>query len=384
MNAREETGLPRIVLRGSPYERGLRYGQLARDRIRRSMAFYGEVFQHHAGLSWEDAIRMAGRYRPYIADFSPDSLLEMQGIAEGAGLTADDILVLNARSELMFSSATRPTVAAAGECTSFAVLPDTTANGHTYAGQNWDWIPTALETAVVLEVHRDDKPSYVTVAEAGHLAKAGMNDAGLAVCTNTLVSNLDGDRVGVPYHIVLRSLFDAPTISAATRMIYAAQRAFSANYLLAHRDGLAVNIETTSGDARGVSTRLPKDGLLVHTNHFAADDFKQYDIRVNLYPGSLFRLDDVRRNLRREDRAVTLEGIQHALRSHHNALDSVCWHPDPAKPALDRRATITSIIMDLDAGEFLFTAGPPCLSDYTSLRVGARIGEQENATPTDG
>ncbi len=73
MNAREETGLPRIVLRGSPYERGLRYGQLARDRIRRSMAFYGEVFQHHAGLSWEDAIRMAGRYRPYIADFSPDS-----------------------------------------------------------------------------------------------------------------------------------------------------------------------------------------------------------------------------------------------------------------------------------------------------------------------
>jgi isopenicillin-N N-acyltransferase-like protein len=253
------------------------------------------------------------------------------------------------------------------------VLPEASADGHTLLAQNWDWMPEAAETAVVLEVHRDDGPSYLTIAEAGHLAKVGVNSAGLGVCTNTLVSQQDAGRMGVPYHVLLRALMDATSISAATRTVLQAQRAFSGNFLLAHRDGLAVNIETRSGGPEGARTQFAgDDGLLAHTNHFLDAGLRPGDARVHLHPGTLFRLDTAHRGLR--GGAVDIAGLQAVLRDHKNHPESVCWHPDPAKQPMDRRLTVASVVMDLTAGELLYTAGPPCESDYRSIPLAPSIG----------
>ncbi len=375
---------PHLVLRGSPHERGLAYGRLARDRIHESVAVYRDVFLRLAALEWPDAVAQALKYESYIAEFAPDALAEIAGIAEGAGLTRGDVLALNARSELMFSKSMEAASADGGECTSLAVLPEASAHGGVMVGQNWDWIPRAQDTAVLLEVHRDDLPSYVTIAEAGHLAKVGVNSAGLGVCTNTLVSSRDRGRNGLPYHIILRALLDAQTISAATRTIYAATRAFSGNFLLAHRDGLAVNIESTSGGVDGVHASFTNDGILTHTNHFTSDDLKTWDVRVSVNPGTLFRMDSVRRTLRAgREGGVTLELIQAALRDHRNAPESVCWHPDPARPPADRRSTIASVIMDLVHDKLHVTAGPPCQSPYYTLDLRELFqGTQQAEKPT--
>lgn len=363
---------PRLVLRGTARQRGLQYGEQARGRIAGSIALYRGVFGHMARLGWSDAVAAARAYVPAIEKFAPECLDEMRGIAEGAGVTFGDVLALNARSELMFSPSAAASAVGAGECTSLAVLPEASASGHTLLAQNWDWIPAAAETAVVLEVHREDAPSYVTVAEAGHLAKVGVNSAGLGACTNTLVSHCDAGRVGVPYHVLLRAFMDATTISAATRMVLQAERAFSGNFLLAHRDGLAVNIESSSGGTEGVRTQFATNGVLSHTNHFLDGELKPGDARVNLHPGTLFRLDTARRAL--QAGSIGIDRIQAILRDHKNHPESVCWHPDPARQPMDRRLTVASVVMDLDEGELLFTAGPPCESEYQRVSLGAAIG----------
>src|SRR5690606_23325984 len=143
------------------------------------------------------------------------------------------------------------------ECSSFAVLPEASANGHTVVGQNWDWVPFAEETVVMVVAQRDDGPDFVTIAEAGHVAKVGVNAAGLGVCTNTLVGTLDDGRPGVPYHVLLRVLLDAESMSGAMSVLYGPDRAFSANYLIAHADGLAANVETVPGGSAGVQVTLP-------------------------------------------------------------------------------------------------------------------------------
>ncbi|HVO90970.1 MAG TPA: C45 family peptidase [Casimicrobiaceae bacterium] len=369
-----DLGLPHLVLRGTPYERGRRYGQLARERILRSLALYRDVFVHRAGLQWPDAVARAQRYEPHIAVFAPDCMDEMRGIADGAGVGKGDVLALNARSELMFAGtgAARDIEAMACECTSFALLPEVTG-GRTIVGQNWDWLPFARETALVLEVHREHLPSYVTIAEAGHLAKVGFNAAGLGMCTNTLVSSRDFDQSGVPYHIVLRALLDAETISAATRMVYTAPRAFSANYLLAHRDGFAINLETTSGDATGVSATLPDDGVVAHSNHFLSCDFAALDVRVAQHPHSLFRLDAMRRGLKAGGRRVDLDRVRATLRNHANEPDAICSHPDVRQNPLERRTTVASVFADLDAGELWLTAGPPCEEEYRHYPYAQRL-----------
>ncbi len=366
-------GLPHIVVRGSPYERGVRYGEAARARIAHTRAMYEKVFKHRAGLEWQEAVRRALKYEQAIGEFSPGSLDELRGLAKGADLPWGDVMAINARSELMYASSGGPAPAPAGECTSFAVLPEASANHHTLLGQNWDWLPFALDTAVVLEVHRDDLPSYITIAEAGHFAKVGFNAAGLGMCTNTLVSTRDVGASGVPYHSVLRALMDATTLSNAMRTVYAAPRALSANYLLAHSQGQAVNIETTSGDASGVHVSLPENGILAHANHFLAPGFAPQDARVALQPDSIFRLDTMRRGLAAASGAVSIAKAQAILRDHRNLPEAVCSHPNPDKHPLESRTSVISVVADLDAGELWMTPGPPCESEYRPLNFSARL-----------
>ena len=362
--------MDRIAVRGSALERVYQYGRQASRHIHRCVAAYRDAFQHRASLEWEDALAQARGYRRDIEAFCPDALQEMTGIADGAELPFDVILLLNCRSELMFAGARRKGAPVPCECTSFAVTPQASADGHMLLGQNWDWVPFAREVCVLLEVHREDKPAYATIVEAGMLAKVGFNAAGLGVCTNTLVSERDAGARGVPYHVMLRALFDAASMDEARSLLHAPKRALSANYLLAHASGEAANFETIAGGPGEVRTTLPHAGLLAHSNHFLAEEFASIDAYVANSPHSVTRLADMWTGLRSHAQR-TVSQMQRILRSHEHAPNGVCSHPDPAAHPLYARCTVASVITDLTAGEMLFTDGPPCTAAYEAYSLPA-------------
>ena len=364
--------MDRIVVRGAPAVRGRQYGAQAAARIHRCIAAYRDAFRHRAGLDWSVAVAQARRYQADIEAFSPDALQEMRGIAQGAGVDFDAILVLNCRSELMFAAARGKGATPPGECTSFAVTPEASADGHMLLGQNWDWVPFAREVCVLLEVQRDDKPGFGTIVEAGMLAKVGFNTAGLGLCTNTLVSERDADRRGVPYHVMLRALLDAESLEQADGILHSAQRALSANYLLADKSGKAANFETIAGDARDVRTTRPQAGLLAHANHFVAAEFAPLDAYVGKSPHSLTRLEDLWRGLKAKPR-LSVPRLQEILRSHRHAPNGICSHPDPAAHPLYARCTVASVVADLTAGEAWYTDGPPCAGAYQPFTLQTSI-----------
>jgi isopenicillin-N N-acyltransferase like protein len=363
-------GVPRVAVRGTPHERGVQYGRAARERVQRSVSAYEWVFAHYAGWDWPKVRREAARYLEPIADFHRSAVEEMHGIAVGAGLELDDVIALNVRSEIMFASGAGASgamsSAMANECSSFAVLPDATLSGHTIAGQNWDWLLHAQETVVQLNVVRDDGPDYMTIVEAGLLAKTGMNEAGVAVCTNTLVSHLDEGKAGVPYHVLLRALLDAESITDAVATIFAADKALSANYLLADVDGLAVDLEVVPGGPQSVRVLMPDTGILSHTNHFLAPDFVRCDAHVATSPNTLFRLECLRAALVREAPAITVESLAKVLSDHRNAPLGICCHGDERAAEAERFATIVSVIYDLDAREVHVAGGTPCVHPFAT------------------
>ena len=59
-------GYPRVVATGPPRELGLQYGRAARERIRRSIAAYTDVFDYYAHMSWAEARRKAQAFVPAI------------------------------------------------------------------------------------------------------------------------------------------------------------------------------------------------------------------------------------------------------------------------------------------------------------------------------
>jgi isopenicillin-N N-acyltransferase-like protein len=363
--------MDRIAVEGGPLSRGRQYGQLAAERIRHCVARYQDVFEQRAGLAWPAAVAHARSFVGAIEAFAADSLEEMRGIADGAGVPFDAILVLNCRSELMFAAARKRGEEPPSECTSFAVAPSRSADGHVLLGQNWDWVPFAREVCVLLDVQRDDKPSFATIVEAGMLAKVGMNDAGLGLCTNTLVSERDANRPGVPYHVMLRALLEADSVDAAQRILGSAERALSANYLIADRSGRAMNFETIAGGQSEIHATAPEDGVITHSNHFLAPEFRPIDAFIANSPHSVTRLADIRDAL--SQGRPTVARLQAALRSHRHAPNGVCSHPDPAAHPLYARTTVASFIADLTARTFWFTDGPPCASDYAPYTLRTQV-----------
>jgi isopenicillin-N N-acyltransferase-like protein len=294
---------PHVRVEGTPRERGRAYGEQARERVLRSIEAYREVFAAYAGWDWAAVTGQARAYEAPISRFEPRYLEEMRGIAEGAGVEDADVLAINVRTEVMFAAKARQAASDArrvGECSAFAVTPERSAGGHTMIGQNWDWLLHASETCVVLEVQQDVGPDYVTVVEAGLLAKTGMNSSGIGLVTNALVSDADRGEPGIPYHVALRGILDVENISDAYAVLQRGFRSSSANYLVASADGLAADIEGTPGDFDRLYMTFPDEGVLLHTNHFRSDRFTGSDVGQWLMPDSPFRLDRLQARIGRE------------------------------------------------------------------------------------
>jgi len=361
---------PHVRVEGTARERGRSYGEQAADRVHRSIEAYRDVFEHYTGWDWATVTGEAARYREPIERFEPRYLEEIAGIAEGAGVALEDVLAINVRTEVMFAAKARAAVAEGARldgCTAFAVLPEASALGHTLIGQNWDWLLHAFETVVVLEARQDEGPDFVTVVEAGLLAKTGMNSSGIGLVTNAVVCDLDRGEPGVPYHVVLRGILDAENLSDALAVAQRGFRSSSANYLVAAADGLAVDIEAVPGDFSTLHLVFPSDGVLLHTNHFLAPTLDRKDVSLWIMPDSPFRLERVRARVGHARRGLTIEDFQSVLADHANHPSGICCHPDPRSERHDQGATVASVVMDLRTKVMWVADGHPCTSPYREL-----------------
>lgn len=367
MSTLRYSAFPVLRVHGGPRRRGRAYGAQAKAQIRRSIASYEQVFRHYAGWDWSTVRKHAARFADAIADFSPGSAREIAAIAEGAGVEAADILALNTRSEIMFAGRRPALDHIAGECTSFALAPDRTATARITVGQNWDWLEHARQTAIVLEVRRDDGPDFITVVEAGLLAKVGLNSSGVGLCTNTLISDGDEGRVAVPYHVLLRCVLDSESGQAAAAQIQRAQRASSANFLIVDDSGFCVDLEAAPFD-NGISELTAANGLVTHSNHFISDGLTGEDRYLQRKPHSANRLRNITRSLGGRQRLTSLD-LRAALADHRDSPDSVCQHPNPAMPAEERTCTVAAVIMDVGDRRLEFTPGNPCETSWTVVTL---------------
>jgi isopenicillin-N N-acyltransferase like protein len=297
----------------------------------------------------------------------------MRGIAEGAGLDLADVLAINVRTEVMYAAKARQAPLAArkmpAECSAFAVVPAPGAARDSAAallGQNWDWLLHSARTLVVLEVRQDDGPDFVTVVEAGLLAKAGLNAAGLGLVTNALVTDADTGTPGLPYHVLLRAILDCATVTEALDVLQAGMRSSSANYLIAHASGAALDVEAAPGDFTRLYPQFPDHGLLLHTNHFLSPRLHPVDVSLWAMPSSAVRLQRLRAGAAG---SAALDDFRALLADHADYPYGICHHPDPDDHPLEQGATIASLLMDLTARRLWLASGNPCQTPYRELDV---------------
>ncbi|MFW5905807.1 MAG: C45 family autoproteolytic acyltransferase/hydrolase, partial [archaeon] len=357
-----------LELTGSPHQRGVKHGEEFADEIATNLEIYLDVFEYK-GTDEETVYGQAAKFIPLIEEENEEYFVEMQGVAEGSGLSLEDVTILNARYEVMYSAfkqaADEIDEDVADACTAFSVRPEITADGHTYLGQNWDWMP-GLET-FVMDVRRDDKPNMVVMTEAGIVGgKIGVNEHGIGMTLNGLVTEKDGENpFRKPYHVRFREVLDAERMDKAIAPLITKQRACSGNVIVAHAEGEILNLELAP---EAVNYLYPEDHLLTHANH-VEDRSSMNSEFEKLIPDTLCRAPRLRRLLAGHSGEIDAEVAKEAFRDHFGKPNSICRHPDEAEPELDRLQTNGSYIMDLTDRRLLGTNGPPCEREYQEFSV---------------
>jgi isopenicillin-N N-acyltransferase-like protein len=346
------TPAPVVDVSGTPEELGRQYGELAADLIRANVDAYLERFEQVVALDRAAVAESGAVFGETTRRHFPRLATMLESMAVAAGVEPELIYAINARSELLYGT-TACGAPSDGECTSIGVLGD-----HTLLAQNWDWHPEQRPYTLLL-ITRDERGHQVAaLTEAGMLAKAGLNSAGLGVCVNLLGCDRDGRPGGVPYHVLLRSVLEADSLSWATRNAFRSPRSASINLLIGQagkgEPGEIIDVELVPGDGGWLH---PQDGILVHANHFETN-VPVYDTIKDWGGSSIFRSARARRLLGATERK--LDDVLEVLKDHHSAPLAICRHADPRDAPVDRSETIWTVLMDLDELTLRLIPGPPC------------------------
>jgi isopenicillin-N N-acyltransferase-like protein len=357
-----EPPFPELEAAGLPGDLGLAQGRAFADRIRSNLRFYIDWLSESGRFSREELLARAGSFGPVLADHMPDILEEIDGIARGAGMSLDEILLINARTDVRAMVDAELASEAVPACTALALTGSVDGQTALALSQNWDWDPALADAPVVLRLRPDGGPALVSLVEAGMTGKIGFNEHRLGVCLNFLGHASDGrpGEVGVPIHCLLRAAMNCRDLDEVVTLIRSVPRSASANFLLAqHSDGgpRAIDLEI-SPDGVGVLTDPDID--LIHTNHFLGRELAmgcdsqdspssttRYANAVRL-AGELASVHDP--VLRAERILESRDGLPYPISRHHN--------PDPDS------STLAGIVMDLTRNRFVLARGAPHRSEW--------------------
>ena len=341
-----------VEVGGVPRELGRQIGEAARDEVRGFAEIALERVNKTVKISRDKALDTCRRSEAYVADYAPDMLEELRGISDSSGVDFDDLMLLQVRNQLRSEED-------AG-CTSFAVAPQKSAEGHSIVGQNWDNDPALDPFNIVLTRRPVGKPALLNITQAGLIAYIGLNDQGIGVCMNTLPA--PSRTIGVPHYFTVREIYEQTSLDNAVQAVRRAQRAIPANIILATPQGPA-DLEVTTDHVH----ILRDEQLVVHTNHCLHPEL----IAINQDFPEL--IESGPRKLRIEHllgpkRSLRIEEMQAALRDHDNHPLSICRHANE-HPENGFWVSVFSVVIEADQGRMHLSRGNPCEAPYETYSL---------------
>ena len=333
----------------APGDRGLELGREFGDRIRATWETYEGIFASYE-LSIDVVREVAEGTYAEVVVWARGLADEIAGIADGAGLATWQVAALNARSEVL----ARYRAPMPGECSTSVFVP---AGGSPRTIQTWDWHEGLAGLTVAWQLEPRAGWTVKTFTELGLLGKIGVNSAGLGLHFNLLRHDADGERHGVPVHLIARRILDeAGDLNEAEAIIRSARVSASVALTVVTRDD-AATFEVSPGGVR----RLPPDGdgLLLHTNHFVHPDLAKHERHAADDPDTYHRLQ------RLQERSAQLAEPDLAQRatamlSHEEDGAALCCHSGAPGDITERWQTLITIGLDVDAGLLTFRDGNPC------------------------
>lgn len=248
---------PRVVrLSGTHYEMGLQHGRILSREIRELYnAYVLQGLCQKEGYAEADLVSIGRHYDRFIPE---DYRQEMRGIAEGANIPYERILVINTFADATLGKTPRA-------CSALAV----STNQGLLVGRNLDWInhKVAHKSGIVFLLEPKDGHRILSVSWPGLVGVVtGMNDQQLTLSLN-LAFATDLDSESTPCLFRLRSILEKTgDLQTALQQQIAEPRTIAMNVLIASgREKQAVVLELSG---RQYAVVPMKAGHVVATNFY--------------------------------------------------------------------------------------------------------------------
>lgn len=251
---------PATVIAGNTaHDRGEAYGKQFKEGIHQfiQQEIYDALSDKPS--SKEEMLKYAAACGRVTRDVCPLVAEEMEGIAVGAGMTFEEIVLIHAHEEVYHRS--KLPSENHGHCTAVAVSPTDSGDGHTYVGQTWDWMTRLAGVSTVTEWRRGDAPAVLAYGYPGMPMGAGINSVGLSLCWTSAAlakSGKESPRIGVPAYALISHLLAQKDVKSVIREAQRDRHAGWFTFVVADAHGNLVNIE---GSPAGVEIKRSSSHL---------------------------------------------------------------------------------------------------------------------------
>lgn len=357
---------PELDASGTAGDLGLAQGRAFPAQIRANLEFYLQWLSQSGQIPIDRLYELAHGFAPVLEEHFPSMLEEIDGIARGAAMRLEEILLINARTDIMALVEAELASEKIPACTALALQGRVRGKQVLALGQNWDWDPALADAPVVLRLRPSNGPALVTLVEAGMIGKIGFNEHRLGVCLNFLSHQTDGrpDEFGVPIHCLLRAAMNCASIEEVVTTVASAPRCASANFMLAQDGAGGPQVLDLEISADTVATLRGGEAGLVHTNHFLDPELAR-GCTSGRGPSTMTRFATAQKLLADLEPTVAdpVRRAQIVLSSRDELPYPISRerNPDPST------STLAGIIMDLTRNRLILTNGAPHRSEWVDL-----------------
>ncbi len=369
--------IPVVTVRGAPYELGRGHGAKCKERISKTAADTWGGLVNYLGCSKSDIVGDLAVYSEKIRDCHPSFVEEMEGVATGAQVSYDDIVLLNAQINILLERGGKKGLEGL-LCSSFASWGDGTKKGNLVMGHNDDGVRFTDQFLVLLDAAPTEGYRFAVPIMPGYLGyHTVVNESGFCAVGNALENGPKPEdvRKGVPMWTIFRYLAQfVDNVDAGVEFIRKADNGIAGSFMLGDKSGNAVLIHLTPNSVEVIRPK-GRETYLAMTNHALVEGVKK-ELLLRENPSSTYyRYQSLTRAIKHDLGEIDGLSAMGIMSTHYDASVEKEDHPSGNTPCRHYEyeskfaGTCRSAVIEMGKKQLkLYVAlGNPCTASWVEF-----------------
>jgi isopenicillin-N N-acyltransferase like protein len=369
--------IPVVAVRGSPYELGKEHGTKCRERVAKNSSDTWQGLLRILECERSDIVEDLKIYSDKIRECHASFEKEMEGVADGAKVSYDDIVLLNSMINILIERGGRKGLESL-LCSSFSSWDAGTEKGNLIMGHNDDGIRFTDQFLVLLDAKPSEGFRFAVPIIPGYLGYHTIaNESGFCAVGNGLENGPQPSqlRKGVPMWTIFRYLGQfVDNVDDGVDFLKKVDNGVSGSFLLGDRKGNSAMIHLAPNSIEVVRPKS-SDKYLAMTNHALVDRIKK-DLVLRKNPSSThYRYQSLNRAIKHSLGNIDACAAMGIMSTHYDASAGKDNHPSGNTPCRHYEyeskfaGTCRSAVIEMGKEQMkMYVAlGNPCTASWVEL-----------------